>query len=240
MVMCQRNLPQLRLVFDEYEKITGHPIEKAIENEFSGTSQDSLIALIQCIRNRTEYFVKRLHDSMAGIGTDDKTLIRIIVSRSEIDLGEIKEAYERVYGKSLADRVKVVENFLLTRSLEKLIKFLLIPGRHYRRLQAVLDFGYWLVITISNSYLIIMYFFEIKLFTRKWTGFYYTLLSLWYFLLRGLCTWVTWRDIDLSYFYIILNKYFRSFSRDYGLRRHISESNLKLRSIQKFRNKKFW
>lgn len=107
MIMCQRNLPQLRQIFEEYEKITGHPIEKAIENEFSGTSKDSLISLIQCIRNRTEYFVKRLHDSMAGIGTDDKTLIRIIVSRSEIDLGEIKEAYEAIYEKTLADRVKV-------------------------------------------------------------------------------------------------------------------------------------
>lgn len=105
-ILCQRNRSQIRLIFDEYEKITGHPFEKAIENEFSGTSKDTLLALIHSLRDRTDYLAKRLHDSMAGIGTDDRTLIRIVVSRSENDLGDIKNAFSAKYGKSLEDFIR--------------------------------------------------------------------------------------------------------------------------------------
>lgn len=39
-VLCQRNFAQLRLIFKEYETMTGHSLEKAIENEFTGTESN--------------------------------------------------------------------------------------------------------------------------------------------------------------------------------------------------------
>lgn len=106
MVLCQRNRPQLRRIFHEYEEITGHSIEQAIENEFSGTIKDSMLQLVGCIRDPVDFLATRLHDAMAGIGTDDRTLIRIVVGRSEVDLGEIKEVYNTKYNKSLAERIE--------------------------------------------------------------------------------------------------------------------------------------
>ncbi|KAG5886318.1 hypothetical protein JTB14_003469, partial [Gonioctena quinquepunctata] len=105
-ILCQRNPFHLKLVFDEYELRVGHPLEEAIENEFSGSTQKVLLDLTMCLRNRYIYLATRLHDAMAGMGTDDKTLIRIIVSRSEIDLEDIKYAYYAKYSKSLAERVE--------------------------------------------------------------------------------------------------------------------------------------
>ena len=43
---------------------------------------------------------------MKGMGTDDKTLVRIIVSRCEVDLVEIKEAFIQKYNKTLGKMIE--------------------------------------------------------------------------------------------------------------------------------------
>lgn len=44
---------------------------------------------------------------MQGLGTRDNTLIRIMVSRSEIDMLDIREVFRTKYEKSLHNMIKV-------------------------------------------------------------------------------------------------------------------------------------
>ena len=47
-----------------------------------------------------------LRKSMKGVGTDDSRLIRVIVTRTEIDMHYIKITYYKKYGKPLTHAVK--------------------------------------------------------------------------------------------------------------------------------------
>jgi len=43
---------------------------------------------------------------MKGVGTQDRRLIRVIVTRTEIDMQHIKIAYYKKYGKPLTSAVR--------------------------------------------------------------------------------------------------------------------------------------
>jgi len=97
---------QAFFIFEEYKKISGRTMEQAIRDEFSGELLTGLLALVKTLSNRPQYFAERLEAAMKGWGTDDTALIRIIVSRCEIDLGNIKQEYENLYGRTLFSAVE--------------------------------------------------------------------------------------------------------------------------------------
>lgn len=106
-ILCMRNYAQLKLICKEYENLTGSTLEKDIKKEFSGDIEDGLLAIVRCANNRAEFFARRLHKSMAGLGTTDRSLIRLVVTRCEHDMADIKEAFLRLYGKTLKSYIKV-------------------------------------------------------------------------------------------------------------------------------------
>jgi len=105
-ILCTRNFEQLKLIAKEYETLTGNTLEKDIKNEFSGDIKDGMVSVLRCAINRPLFFAKCLNKSVAGLGTDDRALIRLCVTRSEIDMMDIKEEYERKYKESLREAIK--------------------------------------------------------------------------------------------------------------------------------------
>uniref|UniRef100_A0A3P9BS16 Annexin n=1 Tax=Maylandia zebra TaxID=106582 RepID=A0A3P9BS16_9CICH len=106
MILGNRSVTHLRMVFDEYEKIAEMSIEDSIKNELSGDFERLMLAVVQCIRSVPMFFAKRLYKSMKGLGTADNTLIRIMISRSEIDMLDIRECFRLRYEKSLYNMIK--------------------------------------------------------------------------------------------------------------------------------------
>ncbi|XP_038591740.1 annexin A11b [Micropterus salmoides] len=100
-ILCARSKPHLRAVFHEYQQMSGRDIEKSICREMSGNLESGMVAVVKCIKNTPAYFAERLNKAMKGAGTKDTTLIRIMVSRSEVDMLDIRQEYVRAYGKSL-------------------------------------------------------------------------------------------------------------------------------------------
>ena len=47
-----------------------------------------------------------LRQAMKGAGTNDTALIRVLVSRDEIDMPQIKQYYKQLYGKDLISDIK--------------------------------------------------------------------------------------------------------------------------------------
>lgn len=97
---------QLKAICDEYRKISDYDLEAVIKKEMSGALAAGYTAVIRSARNAGAYFAEKLNKSMKGMGTDDELLIRIIISRAERDMVEIKQAYFDLYGKSLAHDIK--------------------------------------------------------------------------------------------------------------------------------------
>lgn len=100
-ILCRNNWSQLYETFCLYEEKAGHSIEEAISSETSGTLQEGYLALVQKAKDPSMFFADRLYNSMNGAGTDDDQLIRIMVSRSEIDLIDIQVKFMEKYEKNL-------------------------------------------------------------------------------------------------------------------------------------------
>lgn len=105
-ILCQRSFDQIKLIAQEYEKLTGHKLDDDIKTKFSGDIQSGLKSVLRYALNPHAFFASRLHKAISGVGTNNKSLIRVIVMRSEIDMLDIKEEFQRLYGDSLRSSIR--------------------------------------------------------------------------------------------------------------------------------------
>ncbi|CAH8577091.1 Annexin A6 [Schistosoma haematobium] len=105
-VFATRSPEHLKAVCREYSNFSKKTLEEALKSEISGSLLQCLLTILQCANNKALYFAERLRKSMKGIGTNDRDLIRIVVSRCEIDLHLIKREFYDLAGDSLEAWIK--------------------------------------------------------------------------------------------------------------------------------------
>ena len=103
---CTLSPYELAAVSREYHKLTGHTILQAIDKEFHGDSKKALRTIVYATLSPSEYFATRVRDAVKGLGTKDHLLIRVLVSRSETDMPQIKQYYKQLYGKDMVADIK--------------------------------------------------------------------------------------------------------------------------------------
>jgi len=106
-IICNRGYKHLINVFNAYARKHERSITKVIQKEFSGTLETLLLNTVNWIQDYPTYFAEQLESSMAGIGTDEDKLNRLIIRIRRLGImPQVKEAYLKKYGKSLDKRIK--------------------------------------------------------------------------------------------------------------------------------------
>ncbi|KAA3489768.1 annexin D8-like [Gossypium australe] len=89
-ILSTRSQAQLNATFNIYKDIYGHSITKGFPG---GDYFSTLRTVIRCIRDPKKYFAKVLRSAINMEETNEDALSRVIVTRAEKDLKDIKELY---------------------------------------------------------------------------------------------------------------------------------------------------
>jgi hypothetical protein len=105
-IFALRNSTHLASLNQLYHHKHGKSLLDVVESEFGGDEKVLLQTILQSHINCADYFAGRIYKACKGLGTNDKVLIRSLITTDENLLPEIKKIYLKKYGKSLEEEVK--------------------------------------------------------------------------------------------------------------------------------------
>ncbi|XP_047147693.1 annexin-like protein RJ4 [Vigna umbellata] len=92
-ILTTRSKTQLVATFNRYRDDHGIAITKKLSDEGSDEFHMAANLAISCINDHKKYYEKVLRNAMESVGSDEEALTRVIVTRAEKDLKEIKDVY---------------------------------------------------------------------------------------------------------------------------------------------------
>ena len=105
-ILTQKSKEEIITIGKIYHKISQSNILADIKNLFSGDTKKLFTGIVFGLLSPSEYFAELVRDAVKGLGTKDTTLLRIMVTRDEIDMPQIKQFYRQKYDKDMVDDIK--------------------------------------------------------------------------------------------------------------------------------------
>ncbi|MCE3050509.1 hypothetical protein HAX54_047403 [Datura stramonium] len=92
-ILGTRNVHQLRATFECYKQNYGFSIDQDIKSRGKGLLEPILKVVIWCIDSPEKHFAEVVRASIVGLGTDEDSLTRAIVTRAEVDMMKVRGEY---------------------------------------------------------------------------------------------------------------------------------------------------
>lgn len=102
-VLSQRNSGQVKAILVSYKQLYGHEFSKSMKQSKCGQFGIEVRIVVRCMQNPEKFFAKQLRMRNADAR---EILIRTVITRSEIDIKDINEAFAAKTGSSLENLVR--------------------------------------------------------------------------------------------------------------------------------------
>ncbi|CAH3147838.1 unnamed protein product [Porites lobata] len=102
-IFTTRNYQQLQATFDAYKNLAKKDILDYITDQIKGDLGSALRAIVRCAQSPPLYFAELLEKALDK--SNSKTVTRVMVTRAEVDLAQIRTEFEKKTGQSLKDVV---------------------------------------------------------------------------------------------------------------------------------------
>lgn len=104
-VFVEKSREDLILICRAFYELYQKSLYDTIENELSGRNKKLLKGILFGTITPAQWFAKIAFKSMDGLGTNENTLNRVLVSRSEIDMEAIREYYFRDFSSEIKNDI---------------------------------------------------------------------------------------------------------------------------------------
>ncbi|XP_034561255.1 annexin A2 [Notolabrus celidotus] len=102
-ILTNRDSAQRQVIAQTFEELTQKDLATGVKKAVAGDLESILLELLM---HPLQYEAHRFQQAMAGLGTDEETLLEMLCTRSGKQLQEISAVYQQLYKKDLEKELK--------------------------------------------------------------------------------------------------------------------------------------